>query len=70
MTIAMPAVELTLTDSQDQTVVRRVLTPAELGSTTGVIAAGADWTGSIAMAVAPNNGAGRVAGYRVLAFYP
>lgn len=70
MTIAMPAVELTLTDSQDQTVVRRVLMPAELGSNTGVIDAGADWTGSIAMAVAPSNGAGRVAGYRVLAFYP
>ena len=70
MTIAMPAVELTLTDSQDQTVVRRVLTPAELGSTTGVIAAGSDWAGSIALAVTPANGAGRVAGYRVLAFYP
>ena len=70
MTIAMPAVELTLTDSQDQTVVRRVLTPAELGSTTGVIAAGSDWAGTIALAVTPANGAGRVAGYRVLAFYP
>lgn len=70
MTIAMPAVELTLTDSQDQTVVRRVLTPAELGSATGVIAGGSEWAGAVAMAVAPTQGAGRVAGYRVLAFYP
>ncbi len=67
--IAMPAIELTLTDGQDQPVVRRVLTPADLGAASGTLAAGADWSGNFAMSVA-GNGAGRIAGYRVLAFYP
>jgi hypothetical protein len=67
--IAMPAVELTLTDGQDQPVVRRVLTPADMGATSGSLAAGGDWNGNFAMSVA-GNGTGRVAGYRVLAFYP
>lgn len=67
--IAMPAVELTLTDGQDQPVVRRVLTPADMGAASGSLAAGGDWNGNFAMSVA-GNGTGRVAGYRVLAFYP
>jgi predicted Zn finger-like uncharacterized protein len=67
--IAMPAIELTLTDGQDQPVVRRVLTPADLGAPSATLAAGADWTGNFAMSVA-GSGTGRVAGYRVLAFYP
>ncbi|MGE0330704.1 MAG: DUF3426 domain-containing protein [Ramlibacter sp.] len=67
--IAMPAIELTLTDSQDQPVLRRVLTPADLGVLSGTLAAGADWSGNLAMSVA-GNGTGRIAGYRVLAFYP
>jgi len=67
--IAMPAIELTLTDGQDQPVVRRVLTPADMGAASGVLAAGADWSGNLAMSVA-GNGTGRIAGYRVLAFYP
>jgi predicted Zn finger-like uncharacterized protein len=68
--IAMPALELTLTDSQDQAVVRRILMPPELGANSGAIAAGAEWSGSLALAVATNGLAGRVAGYRLLAFYP
>lgn len=67
--IAMPAVELTLTDGQDQPVVRRVLTPADMGAPSGTLTAGGDWNGNFAMSVA-GNGLGRVAGYRVLAFYP
>jgi len=67
--IAMPAIELTLTDGQDQPVVRRVLSPADLGTPSATLAAGADWTGNFAMSVS-GNGLGRVAGYRVLAFYP
>jgi predicted Zn finger-like uncharacterized protein len=68
--VAMPALELTLTDAQDQAVVRRVLTPAELGTHPGVIAAGSEWAGSVALAVAADGGAARIAGYRLLAFYP
>lgn len=67
--IAMPSVELTLTDGQDQPVVRRVLSPADMGVASGLLTAGADWTGNFAMNVTPN-GTSRIAGYRVLAFYP
>ena len=68
--VAMPALELTLTDAQDQAVVRRVLMPAELGTHPGVIAAGSEWSGSVALAVAANGAGARIAGYRLLAFYP
>jgi predicted Zn finger-like uncharacterized protein len=68
--VAMPALELTLTDGQDQAVVRRVLLPAELGPGASVIAAASDWSGSLALAVAANGTGARVAGYRLLAFYP
>ncbi len=66
--VAMPALELTLTDSQEQPVVRRVLMPAELGANPGVIAAASEWSSSLALAVSANGS--RVAGYRLLAFYP
>jgi predicted Zn finger-like uncharacterized protein len=68
--VAVPAIELTLTDTQDMPVVRRVLTPEELGATLPVLGAAAEWTGSVSMAVTAGAGAGRIAGYRLLAFYP
>jgi predicted Zn finger-like uncharacterized protein len=68
LALAMPAIELALTDSGDQAVVRRVLQPADLGVTSPVIAAGGEWTGTFPLGV---NGAGaRIVGYRLLAFYP
>ena len=48
---------------------RRVLTPAELGAVGGVIGPNAEWSGSIGLVV-DTGGAARVAGYRLLAFYP
>ncbi|MDO9358222.1 MAG: DUF3426 domain-containing protein [Polaromonas sp.] len=87
--LAMPSLELTLTDSQDQALMRRILAPEELGAIAGsTLAAGAEFSGSLAIAVssaaasslpgaaaassAPARPAStlRVAGYRVLAFYP
>ena len=68
--VAMPAIELTLTDSQDQPLVRRVLTPAEMGTPGGVIGGSSDWSGTLAFGLSPGNPGGRVAGYRLLAFYP
>jgi hypothetical protein len=70
MEVAMPAIELTLTDTQDQPVVRRVLLPPDLGAATGVIAAGSEWSATLALSVAANGSTGRIAGYRLLAFYP
>ena len=68
--VAVPSMELTLTDSQDQPVLRRVLTPADLGAKEPVINGGADWSASVAVSVASGSEATRIAGYRLLAFYP
>jgi hypothetical protein len=67
--VAWPALELTLTDAQDQAVVRRVLLPAETAAGGEVLGARAERTASLAVAVNGNSGS-RIAGYRVLAFYP
>jgi hypothetical protein len=69
MQVAMPSIELTLTDSQDQPVLRRVLAPGDIGAAPVIPAAG-ESTGSVALAVTANGSGGRVAGYRMLAFYP
>jgi hypothetical protein len=66
--LALPALELTLTDSQDQPTLRRVFTPAEIGASSKVLAANAEWSTAIALNV--RTGAERFTGYRVLAFYP
>ena len=68
--VAMPALELTLTDGQDQALVRRVVMPDELGVNATVIAASSEWAGSFGLAVAANELSSRIAGYRLLAFYP
>lgn len=67
LTIAMPALELTLTDAQEQTVLRRVLPPQELAAPPE-LAAGAVWSGAVSVQLA--GAADPVAGYRLLAFYP
>lgn len=69
MQVAMPSIELTLTDAQDQPLIRRVLAPEDVGAS-AVIAAASESNGSIAVSVAANGSTGRVAGYRLLAFYP
>jgi hypothetical protein len=68
--VAMPAVELTLTDSQDQPVLRRVLMPADLGARSSVLGPTAEWSGTLGLTVAASGSPARVSGYRVLAFYP
>ena len=69
--LAMPALELTLTDVQDQPVLRRVLQPADLGpQTPQVIEARAEWTSTLTLAIEPQANPARIVGYRVLAFYP
>lgn len=67
---ATPHLELTLTDTQDQPVVRRVFSPADLGGDDGSIAAAAEWSGAAVVTLALPSASNRVAGYRLLAFYP
>ena len=66
--VAMPSIELTLTDTQDQPVIRRVLAPRDLGAPP-VLAASSEATESVSLAVS-SGGGNRIAGYRLLAFYP
>jgi predicted Zn finger-like uncharacterized protein len=66
--VAVPAMELTVTDSQDQVLARRVLTPSELGAEDATIPAAGEWSRTIGVTLA--TGGTRVAGYRLLAFYP
>jgi len=68
--LAVPSLELTMTDMQDQPLIRRVLSPAELESKSGSIPAGAEWTVSVPVAVKLPSGTERISGYRLLAFYP
>lgn len=68
--VAMPAIELSLTDPQDQPVIRRVILPAEFGAPATALARNSVWNGSLALGVQAGVGAQRIAGYRLLAFYP
>jgi predicted Zn finger-like uncharacterized protein len=67
--VAAPAMELTITDAQDQTIARRVITPQELGADPDTIPAASEWS-RVAGVVLNTGGGARVAGYRLLAFYP
>ena len=68
--VGMPVLELTLTDTLDQPVVRRVLSRLEIDSRADVIAAGTEYPVVVTVAVNPGGGVDRIAGYRLLAFYP
>ena len=85
--VAMPSLEVTLTDAQEQALIRRVLTPAQIGAASDMLGAGADFAGLVIMQVQGSGVTGtassaaatptpiaagplRIAGYRVLAFYP
>ena len=68
--VAMPAIELSLTDAQDQALVRRVLLPVEFGAPGGSMAPDSDWSGTLTLNVRAATTTDRVAGYRLLAFYP
>jgi predicted Zn finger-like uncharacterized protein len=68
--VAVPAMELTVTDAQDQPIARRVLLPSEFGASEAeAIPPVTEWSRSVGVVVtAPP--ATRIAGYRLLAFYP
>lgn len=65
--VEMPAIELTLTDAQDQPVLRRVLAPQDLAAPAELTAQSES---NLAATLVVNLGNTRITGYRVLAFYP
>ena len=82
MALAMPALEVTLTDNQDRAVLRRVVLPADFAPPNQPLAAGGEFTGTLVLGLAAegSNAANvtnateprtsGITGYRVLAFYP
>lgn len=78
--LEIPALEVTLTDGQDQALVRRVLMPAQFGVTAATLEAHSELAGAVSLTLAgegdqaaaasPQAPALPVAGYRILAFYP
>ncbi len=68
--VALPALELSVTDTQDQVLIRRVFLAGDLGMSSTVLAAGSEFPVSLALNIAINGNAERITGYRVLAFYP
>lgn len=66
ISVAAPSIELTLTDQQDQVIARKVLSPSQWAGSSSTIAPKEDLYGALAFSTTLE----RVAGYRVLAFYP
>lgn len=68
--LATPALELTLTDLQDQPVVRKVFAAADFGDKGGVLEAGAELPVNLPVSVKLGGNAEKISGYRLLSFYP
>ena len=67
--LATPALELTLTDTQDRPLLRRVVLPAELSGAPSM-AGGAELGASLPISVKPGATAEKITGYKLLVFYP
>lgn len=68
--VATPDLELTLTDMQDQAVVRRVFAAADFSKPHIAMDSGAEILVTLPVAVKLNAGSERISGYRLLSFYP
>lgn len=69
LALAVPSIELTLTDGSDLPVLRRVFRPAELDLKADTLAAGSEWSASLAVLVNPSDALPPIAGYRLYVFY-
>jgi predicted Zn finger-like uncharacterized protein len=70
ITVAMPALELTLTDMQDQAVMRRIISVQDMGSPQQALAPGGEFTTSLPILTTTTGSTERISGYRLLVFYP
>lgn len=68
--VALPALEMSVTDSQDQVLIRRVFLAGDMGLSSPVLVAGSEFPVSLALNITNHGNAERITGYRVLAFYP
>jgi len=70
LALAYPYLELTLTDAQDQAVVRRALSPGDYAGGTADLAAGIPPNAEVPVKVFIDASATTQAGYRLYLFYP
>lgn len=68
--VAAPAIELTLTDTSDQPVLRRVFLPAELDFKSDTLSAAEEWSASLVVTAELSDAVQQTVGYRIYAFYP
>ena len=68
--VAKPLLELSLTNVQDEVLFRKVIAPVDAGDRAAVLGHGEDVTWTIPVSVKHANGAEKIAGYRLLVFYP
>ena len=68
--VELPAMELTLTDLQDQAVIRRVIAVSEFGSVSRALSAGGELQATFPLGVKLSNGSEKFSGYRLVIFYP
>ena len=68
--LALPSVELSLTDVQEQTIVRRVLSRGELFDVALELPTGKEYAISRIVRIKHSEPGQRIVGYRLLAFYP
>jgi hypothetical protein len=67
--VAVPALELSLTDTRDNVIVRRVFLPEELPGSPQVLPAQGAVSMSLRLSIA-DSGVSSMTGYRALVFYP
>lgn len=68
--LATPALELTLTDLQDQAVVRKVFAVTDFAEKQTVLEPGAELPASLPVSVKLGGNGEKISGYRLLSFYP
>lgn len=68
--LATPGMELTLTDTEDRAVARRVFLPEVFAGPSGIVEAGAEFQASLPVNVKLSGNHEKISGYRLLSFYP
>jgi hypothetical protein len=68
--VATPAVLLSLTNADGQTLVRRVFSPADLGLPSSILAPREEYIGNALVDVTDNELSNAIVDYQVLVFYP
>lgn len=68
--VGTPSLELTLTNTGDQAIVRRIFSPQEFGIQEASLGPGAEMNAVVSIGVELADKTERVSGYRLLVFYP